>query len=548
MHKHKKIFRAMSTMGMTLGLVFATAGCGSSDSGSGGGDDQSEVLTVGTTDKIIALDPAGSFDNGSFVVITQVFAQLYNYPYGSAMPEPDLAESGEFSEDGSQFIVKIKPGLTYANGHELNASDVKFSIERQLNIAHAEGPSGLLGNIESVDVVDELTAAFNLKVANDVLLTQILASPAAPILDEEVFSATELTPDEDIVAANAFNGPYIITSYNFNETVAYEANPVYSGMYPPKTQSILTSYFADASNLKMSVQNGEVDVAFRSLSVTDVENLRADENLQVVEGPGGEERYIVFNFAIQPFGYHSDEPDEAKALAVRKAMAHLIDREEIAESVYKNSWTPLYSYVTDGYFSQENTLLEAYGEDGKPSFEKAAAVLEEAGIETPLTLNIQYNSDHYGPSSGDEYNLVKTQLEASGLFEVNLQQTEWVTYAAERANTKDGDGKYPIYQLGWHPSYSDPEIYLGPFFGENSILGSGFEDAEITELLDKQLAETDQAEREETLREIQQLVTAKLPTLPLLQGRATVVAAKDVQGIADTLDASLRFRYSAFSK
>jgi peptide/nickel transport system substrate-binding protein len=440
--------------------------------------------------------------------------------------------------------------LKFANGHDLNSSDVKFSIDRQLTIKHEEGPSSLLGNIKSVEAVDELTVAFNLKVAYDVIFTQILASPATPIVDEEVFSATELTPDEDIVAANAFEGPYVITSYNFNETVAYEANPGYheGGLYQPQTKSIIASYFADASNLKMSVQSGEVDVAFRTLSVTDIEDLKADSNLQVVEGPGGEERYMVFNFAIQPYGYNTEEADEAKALAVRKAIAHLVDREEIAQEVYKGSYQPLYSYVPDGFLSHEDTLKDAYGENGGPSLEKAQAVLEEAGVETPIELNIQYNGEHYGPSSGDEYNLVKTQLEASGLFTVNLQQTEWTTYSAERANSEAGDGKYPIYQLGWYPDYSDPENYLAPFFGEGNFLGNGFNDPEVSALIDQQLAETQVNAREETLKEIQQLVTEQLSTLPLLQGKQTAVAAAGVKGIADTMDASFKFRYSALSK
>ena len=58
---------------------------------------------------------------------------------------------------------------------------------------------------------------------------------------------------------------------------------------------------------------------------------------------------------------------------------------------------------------------------------------------TPVSLNLQYNPDHYGKSSGDEYAMIKDQLEKSGLFKVNLQSTEWVTYSkASRAD------EYPL--------------------------------------------------------------------------------------------------------
>ncbi len=67
--------------------------------------------------------------------------------------------------------------------------------------------------------------------------------------------------------------------------------------------------------------------------------------MKVVDGPGGEIRYIVFNFNTQPYGATTPEADPAKALAVRQAVADLIDREAIADQVYKGTYTPLYSYV-----------------------------------------------------------------------------------------------------------------------------------------------------------------------------------------------------------
>jgi peptide/nickel transport system substrate-binding protein len=71
------------------------AGCGGGGSSSGGqpaGGASSKPLTIGTTDKITFLDPAGSYDNGSGTVINQVFPELMNTPYGSPDPQPDIAE------------------------------------------------------------------------------------------------------------------------------------------------------------------------------------------------------------------------------------------------------------------------------------------------------------------------------------------------------------------------------------------------------------------------------------------------------------------------
>ena len=209
-------------------------------------------------------------------------------------------------------------------------------------------------------------------------------------------------------------------------------------------------YYADSSNLKLEVQEGAIDVAFRSLSATDIEDLRSNDKVKVVDGPGGEIRYIVFNFNTQPFGATTAEADAAKALAVRQAMADSIDRAEIATQVYKDTYTPLYSYVPAGLTGATESLKGLYGDgNGGPDVAKAKATLEAAGITEPVTLNIQYSNDHYGPSSGDEYALIKDQLDSTGLFTVNLQTTEWVQYSKDRSSDV-----YPIYQLGWFPDYS----------------------------------------------------------------------------------------------
>jgi peptide/nickel transport system substrate-binding protein len=210
------------------------------------------------------------------------------------------------------------------------AKDAGYDLDRILTINDPNGPASLLANLGSVDAPDDTTVVFHLKVANDQTFAQILSTNVGPVVDEEVFSPTALTPDADIVAGKAFAGPYTITNYDQNNLVSYEANPDYKGsLGKPKTDKVNVKYYADASNLKLDIQEGNIDVAFRSLSATDIADLRGNDNVQVVDGPGGEIRYITFNFNTQPYGATTPEADPAKALAVRQAMADLLDREEI---------------------------------------------------------------------------------------------------------------------------------------------------------------------------------------------------------------------------
>jgi peptide/nickel transport system substrate-binding protein len=535
-----------ATAGITAAaLALSACGGGSDEGGSGGGDGGGGgSLIIGTTDKIVTLDPAGSYDNGSFTVMNQVYPFLMNTPLGSPEVQPDIAESAEFTSP-TQYTVTLKSGLTFANGHELTSSDVKFSFDRMVAINDPNGPASLLYNLASVDAPDDTTVVFNLTSPNDQIFPQILSSNVGPVIDEEVFDPSALTPDQEIVDANAFAGPYTITSYDQNNLVSYAANPDYQGLLgAPETAEVNVKYYTDASNLKLDVQEGNIDVAFRSLTATDIEDLRGNDNVQVVDGPGGEIRYIVFNFNTQPYGATTPEADPAKALAVRQAVAHLLDRQELADQVYKGTYTPLYSYVAEGLTGATTPLRDLYGDgNGGPAPDKAAQVLQAVGVQTPVELNLQYSNDHYGPSSGDEYALIKDQLESTGLFTVNLQTTEWVQYSEDR--TAD---VYPAYQLGWFPDYSDADTYLTPFFLTENFLGNHYSNQQVNDLILQQATTPDPAQRTALIEQIQQLEAADLSTVPYLQGAQVAVTGTDVTGAEDTLDPSFKFRYGALAK
>ncbi|TDW31558.1 ABC transporter substrate-binding protein [Cryobacterium psychrophilum] len=540
-HTHGK-----RTLAAAAGLSIAAlvlAGCsagGTSDGDAAAGG----PIVIGTTDKITTLDPAGSYDNGSFSVQTQVFPFLMNSAYGSADVAPDIASKAEFTSP-TEYTVTLKPDLKWANGNDLTASDVKFSFDRQLAIKADNGPSSLLYNLESTKVVDDLTVVFTLKQADDQIFPQILSSPAGPIVDEDVFSADAITPDKDIVDGKAFAGQYELASYDFNNLLSYEAYEGYQGLLgPAKTDVVNVKYYADASNLKLDVQEGGIDVAWRSLSATDIDDLRGNDKVQVVDGPGGEIRYIVFNFDTQPFGATTADADPAKALAVRAATADVVNRAELADQVYKGTYTPLYSYVPDGLTGATESLKGLYGDgEGGPDVDKARATLDAAGVSTPVALNLQYNTDHYGPGSSDEYALIKDQLESSGLFTVDLQSTEYVQYVKDR--TAD---VYPLYQLGWFPDYSDADNYLTPFFLTENFIKNHYSDTEVNDLILQQAVTPDKAERTALIEQIQDKVADQLPTLPLLQGAQVAITGTNISGAEDTLDASFKFRYGALSK
>ena len=525
--------------------AFALTACtGPSGGGTSTGGAAGGTITYGTTDKVVTLDPAGSYDAGSFMVMNQIYPFLLNAKPGSADASPDIAESASFTSP-TEYTVKLKPGLKFANGHALTSSDVKFSIDRVVKIADPNGPAALLGNLKSVEAKDDSTVVFTLKAGNDQVFPGVLAANSGPIIDEEVFPADKVLGDDEIVKGRPFAGPYTIESYKKNELVSLKANPDYQGLLgKPANEGANIKYYADSNNLKLDVQEGNIDVAGRSLTATDAADLEKDSKVKVHKGPGGELRYIVFNFDTMPFGAKTANADPKKALAVRQAMAHIVDRDAIATQVYKGTYLPAYSVVPDGFNGAIQPLKELYGDgNGKPSLEKAKKAFTDAGITGTVNIKLQYNPDHYGKSSGDEYAMIKEQLEKSGLFKVDLQSTEWVTYS--KARTADA---YPVYQLGWFPDYSDADNYLTPFFVPGNFLKNHYENPAVTELVTKQLTTEDKDEREKVLGEAQTAVAKDLSTLPLLQGAQLMVAGADVKGVEQTLDASFKTRLGVISK
>ncbi|MFE8884874.1 ABC transporter substrate-binding protein [Pseudarthrobacter enclensis] len=539
---NKALHGAIALAGISaLALTACTGpsgGGGSSTGGTGG-----NTITLGTTDKVVTLDPAGSYDAGSFLVMNQVYPFLLNAKPGSADASPDIAESASFTAP-TEYTVKLKPGLKFANGHALTSSDVKFSIDRVVKIADPNGPASLLSNLESVEATDDTTVVFKLKAANDQVFPGVLASNSGPIIDEEVFPADKVMGDDDIVKAKPFAGPYSIDSYKKNELISLSVNSDYQGLLgKPANDGANIKYYADANNLKLDIQEGNIDVAGRSLTATDVADLEGNSKVKVHKGPGGELRYIVFNFDTMPFGAKAPDADPAKSLAVRQAMANIVDRDAIANQVYKGTYLPAYSVVPEGFLGATQPLKDLYGNGGKPDLEKAKKVFADAGISGPVNIKLQYNPDHYGSSSGDEYAMIKEQLEKSGLFTVDLQSTEWVTYSKDR--TADA---YPVYQLGWFPDYSDPDNYLTPFFVPGNFLKNHYDNPEVASLIQKQLTTVDKDERVKLLGEAQEAVAKDLSTLPLLQGAQVLVAGADVKGVETTLDASFKTRLGVISK
>ena len=519
-------------------LVATLAGCGGDDNGSEPGGDNNaggQSWILGTTETVTAMDPAGSYDFGSWNMQYNIFEQLMRVPAGESAPVGDAAESCEYT-DPQTIECTLREGLTFSNGHELTSSDVKHSIERVINIADPNGASGLLATIfadsktqqvaeGAIETPDDRTVVFNLNRPDQTFL-KVLSTAPASIVDEELFPADSILPDDQVVGS----GPFKLSQYQAGDQAVLEANESYSGERTPASDQIFISFFKDSTTLRQAIENEEVDVAWRTLSPTDLNDLKTVDGLEVIEGGGSEFRYWVFDTETQVGGQK----------AVRQAVAQLIDRETIAQDAYDGTVTPSYSIVPPGFGGQKDSFKEKYGE---PSVEKAEQILNDAGVQTPVDITLGYTPTHYGPNAVDEANELAAQLNESGLFNAEIKSAEWEQY-----QTLYKEGAYDAYILGWYPDFLDADNYLSPFLVDGGFYANGYSNERVNELVEEEQAATDPAKREEIFGELQDIVAEDVPLVPSWNGQNVAVATDAMDGVEETLDPTYIFRNWLISK
>jgi peptide/nickel transport system substrate-binding protein len=275
--------------------------------------------------------------------------------------------------------------------------------------------------------------------------------------------------------------------------------------------------------LRLALETGEIDVAYRDLDPRDILELENDPRFVVYKGESPQIRYIVFNVKQTPF----DDPN------VRTGLAYAVDRDMIANEVFVGLVKPLYSMIPMGMWSHEDIFPMR-------DLEKAKEVLAKSGYtkDNPLSIDLWYTPTHYGTTEADVAQIIKESLEETGVIKVNIKYAEWATYVDYFLN-----GTMGMFLLGWYPDYLDPDDYLWPFLSISGAksLGSFYENPTVEELMIEARKSADVAERTEIYKKVQEILVKDKPYVPLWQGVAICIAKPEVKGIV--LEPTQIFRY-----
>ncbi|MFF5424933.1 MULTISPECIES: ABC transporter substrate-binding protein [unclassified Streptomyces] len=493
-----------------------------------GASEESRAIVVGTTDQFTAtedapapLDPAFAYDTGAWNILRQTVQTLLHVPRGGGEPVPEAARSCGFTDKASEsYRCTLRPGLTFADGTPVTAEDVKYSVERVLKIKSDNGTAALLSNIDTVETKgDEIV--FHLKTP-DATFPYKLSTPVAGILSKDKYAADKLRDGFEVDGS----GPYTMKAEREGGKATrfvFTKNPHYKGDITLRNERVELRTFADAGSMGAALESKDIDMMARSLSQEQIKDLTetSRDDIRVTEVPGLEIRYLGFN----------TEDPSVQEKAVRQAMAAVIDRGALVDRVYGPTAEPLYSLIPASITGHATPFFDVYGE---PDTTRAAKLLKDAGVPTPVKLTLHYTTDHYGAETAQEFEAIKNQLVATELFDVTVKGAEW-----SRFRTAQKRGDYAVYGLGWFPDYPDPDNYIAPFLDRDNFLNTPYVNKVVRDqLIPRSRRQADRNAATPVYGQIQKIVAQDVPVLPLWQGKQYVASRADVTGVEYALNTS----------
>ncbi len=479
-------------MAMVLTVSVLFAGCGD-DAGDapktenteeGAAGEVKDSLIIGHYGDPPSLDPNNSLNDCAMRVTTNIYDTLVRMDE-HFKAQPCIAESWTVSEDGLEYIFKIREKVKFHNGEELTADDVVFSIERDLDFPKASPSYNKVKGVEKVDehnVKVTLIAPYNQILAN-------LALPFGPIMSK---AYVESVGDEEFGRTPMGTGPYKFVEWVKGEKVVLEANEEYF-LGEPQIKHVELVTIADTSAALLNLESGDID-AYCDIQTSDYALAQQNTNIKIVEGDALGYEFVQFNTKKAPF-------DNVK---VRQAVAFALDKESMLVGINDNIGTKIDTVITeDGIGYTDKIALYDYNLD------KAKALLEEAGYPDGFDCDIHVPSDLYGKYA----QVLQSSLSEIGI-RAEIKQEELSAY-----KVTTGGGNYDIAINGCSFTVMDVfescgDLTYGKKIGDTN--STFYDNPRVNELYDEALVTVDEERLGEIYEEILVILNEEIPLVPFI--------------------------------
>jgi peptide/nickel transport system substrate-binding protein len=519
---------------LALLLVTIAAGCGGGDdtsSGSGGttatGDQGGEIqkggiLRIGSTDQIDSLNPFVAFNAQSYIAFVMTYPILVQYDENLEF-EGDYAESWETSDDGLVWTFKLKPGGKWSDGEPLTAEDAAWTGTTILKYKDGAAASlaPFLSHVKTLEAPDDntLVITYEQPVGNVLpQLQQFFILPKhvwEPRLGTNGKGLKTFKVESELPIVGG--GPFFVSKFDKKGTTIYEKNPgYYDGPETPYVDAVGLQFFTNEDAMFAAFKEGELDV-IDEVPLKAVASLKQDDRFVVESTPGAQVNNMIFNS-------NPKKPKNRELLdpKVREAIAHAIDREEIARTVYAGLAKPVASIVApvSGEWMNPDLKPEEFDID------LANQILDEAGYERGpdgIRLDKQGEKMAYEVITPTGVQGINREFEIvrNGVDQIGIKLTQKSlddTTAFEEIGAPDYTYmEFDMSMWNW-VGYYDPDFVL-------SVVGcdqyGGWSDTAYCnpaydKLYQKQGVTIDQDERREIVYEMQEILYNDRPYIQLV--------------------------------
>lgn len=427
---------------------------------------------------------------------------------------PFLAEEILANDTYDIWTIRLREGITFHDGSPLDARVVKNNLDAYRGAYPARSPllfRFVLDNIESVEVVDELTVEVRTATPWVAFPWYLWNDGRMGIMSQSQLDDTE-TCDSKLVGT----GPFVADEWRINDSFTMTRNDDYwltdgEGNQLPYLDGVEFLPVPEGATRLNMLESGEADVIHTASNaeIATLESLGDAVNLWIADEGNG-----VYYFQL-----NSGEGKIFDDRRARVAAAHAIDRDEINQVTDLGALQP-----ASGPFAPDEM---GYLEDaGYPQFDpdRARELVAEVEAEQGRPFEVTLMTVVGASSAADQ---VQEMFEDVGI-KVNRKRFEASTFIDQALA-----GSYDLMLVGNHPA-GDPDLQQIWWSSDSPVNLGRIEDPELDALLERGRVETDPDLRNEAYEKVNRVFGEQVYNLWQAYIRWAIGTGPDVHGVLDT--------------
>lgn len=437
------------------------------------------------------LDPTGGAAQAiDSVLYSNVFEGLTRFMADGSVVA-GLAKSWDISDDGLTYTFMLNEGVMFHDDTDMNADDVKFSLDRARADDSTNAQKGLFADIADVTVVDPLTVQVTLAQPNGSFLFNMAWGDAVIVAPESI----------ETIASNPIGtGAFAFSDWVQGDRLELVRNDTYWGD-APALESATFRFISDPTAAFAAVMAEDVDAFVGFPAPENLPQFEADPRFQVLVGNTEGETILSMNNQMPPFDN----------VLVRQAVSLAIDRQAIIDGAMFGYGTPIGTH-----FAPHNPDYVDLIANSAHNPDRARELLAEAGFADGFTTTLKLPPPSYARRGGE---IIAAQLREVGIT-AEITNLEWAQWLEEVFKAKDFG-----MSIVSHTEPMDLGIYANPnyYFQYDNIV--------FQAVMDKLNATTDPAMRSELMAAAQTIISEDYVNGYLFQLAVPTVAKAGLNGL-----------------